>query len=59
VSEFNKTIKAVKPDFLVSMYYELSWSHTRKRMKKLIDMSLTWLDESLKLNPEFRVCYRV
>jgi hypothetical protein len=41
------------------MSYEIPWTHSRKRTRKLVDMALTWLDQSLKINPELKVCFVV
>lgn len=54
VENFNRIVRAVNPDFSVSMSYEIPWTHTRKRHRKLVDMALAWLDQSMKMNPDLK-----
>jgi hypothetical protein len=41
-------LAATQPDFAVAMTYDMPWQHSRKRIKKQVDVTLGWLDELLK-----------
>jgi len=47
-------LAAAQPDFAVAMTYDMPWQHSRKRIKKQVDVTLEWLDELLKCDADLK-----
>jgi len=50
----HEILAATQPDFAVAMTYDMPWQHTRKRIKKQVDVTLAWLDELLACDATYK-----
>lgn len=59
VTDYVKLVENLKLDFHTNLYYDITWSHSRKRCAKSVDISNKALAEHLKTNPNHatNVCH--
>eukprot|EP01111_Echinosteliopsis_oligospora_P001798 TRINITY_DN12635_c0_g1_i1.p1 TRINITY_DN12635_c0_g1~~TRINITY_DN12635_c0_g1_i1.p1 ORF type:complete len:360 (-),score=80.17 TRINITY_DN12635_c0_g1_i1:33-1112(-) len=48
LSRFREIISAFQVDIVAAMAYDVAWDASKKRVRKSVDLSLTWLDSLLQ-----------